>query len=75
MKRKIISLGNWGELLKEKDFPITPKGYSTVDDIAKKFNYSRSHIRELLKNAREKGKLSAIQGKTKTGQIAWFYKD
>jgi len=75
MKKKTLELGNWQTLFQEKDWTVMPEGYSTVDEISRRSNLSKRTIREMLKNARDKGQIDAIRGKTKTGQVAWFYKD
>jgi len=74
MKKTTMRM-TWGELLKNRELPLNPKGYSTLKEIAKKMNISEVRADKFLRKARLSGKIESVRGMTDSGNVAWFYKD
>jgi len=74
MKRSTMTVG-WGDLLKDCEAPVMPKGYSSTQTIARRLGVSVRNVHARLKKARLAGKIQAIQGRNHQGQLTWFYKD
>lgn len=70
---KDMVISGWEEIIPEA-ITKPPAGYSNVFDIAQKTGLSTGRVMAILKEARRKGTIEAIQVLI-NGRKIWYYKD
>ena len=73
MKKEKDIIVKWKDLLIETK--RAPEGYSSAIEIAEKLGMPHGAVREKLRDSRRKGNIEAVEAKSKSGRIIWYYKD